>query len=137
MVKRYLLDTDILIAMLRDRTDRTGLRAKALRVGLEHCFVSSISLAELYSGAYRMPSERGLHEAAFISAIFNILPFEPEAAESFGRDKAFLDGTGMPLADMDLLIGASAKNGGMTMVTHNVRHFSRIPGLTVEDWLEM
>ena len=59
MVKstKYLLDSDILIAMLRDRGDTTGLRSRALQAGLDNCFVSSISMAELYSGAYRMQSE--------------------------------------------------------------------------------
>ena len=134
---KYLIDSDILIAMLRDTGDRTGLRAKALEAGLQNCYVSSVSLAELSAGAYRMASDRGLFEVEFIKKIFNILPFgNNEDAEIFGRSKALLYGAGIPIDDMDLLIGSSALAGGFTMVTHNVRHFSHIPGLTVEDWLE-
>jgi len=135
---KYLLDSDIVIAMLRDGKDVSGLRRKALSVGLDNCYISAISLSELYLGAYRMQSERGLHEVAFIKAILNILPFQgpdASAAEGFGRIGAMLTSAGKPLDDMDLLIGVSALAEGMTMVTHNTRHFSRIPGLTLEDWL--
>lgn len=136
-MNRYLLDSDILITMLRDRTDSTGLRSKALEVGLENCFVSSISLAELYSGAYKMQSERGLHEMEFIKSIFNIVPFgQADDFEVFGKTKAVLNSSGTGLDDMDLLIGASAVNGKFIMVTHNTRHFGRIPKLIVEDWLQ-
>lgn len=135
---KYLIDTDILIAMLRDKGDSTGLRSHALEVGLVNCFVSSVTLAELYSGAYRMKSERGLYEVEFIKKIFSILPFGIEKSkdsENFGKNKAFLSSSGLPLDDMDLLIGSSAISADMVMVTHNTRHFSRIPGLRIEDWL--
>lgn len=142
MVKstKYLLDSDILIAMLRDRGDTTGLRSRALQAGLDNCFVSSISMAELYSGAYRMQSERGLHELEFVKAVFGIIPFGAEGKndfEIFGQSKAILSKSGTPLDDMDLLIGATALAHGLTLVTHNLRHFSRIPKLKVEDWLNM
>jgi len=141
MVKKpsYLIDTDILISMLRDRGDTTGLRSRALQAGLENCYVSAISVAELYSGAYRMKSERGLHEVNFIKNIFKILPFgfqETDDSEIFGRNKFLLSHSGLPLDDMDLLIGSSAQANGMVMVSHNTKHFSRIAGLVVEDWLQ-
>ncbi len=135
---KYLLDTDILITMIRDRTGESGLRQKALDVGLQNCYVSSVSLAELSSGAYRMASERGQIELEFIKKILNILPFGLNAsdAECFGRNKALLCGAGKPIDDMDLLIGSSALAGNFVMVTHNTRHFSRIPHLKIEDWIE-
>jgi tRNA(fMet)-specific endonuclease VapC len=135
---RYLIDSDILIAMLRDTGGKTGLRRKALEVGLQNCYVSSISLAELSSGAYRMASDRGLFEVEFVKKIFNILPFginEYDDVGCYGRSKALLHGASIPIDDMDLLIGTSALAGGFVMVTHNVRHFSHIPRLTIEDWL--
>lgn len=136
--KRYLIDSDILITMLRDRTDKTGLRKKALHVGLDNCYVSAVSVAELSSGAHKMKSERGLFEVQFIQTIFNILPFGKEGckdAELFGEIKASLATGGTPVADMDLLIAASALAGDFTVVTHNMRHFSRITNLAAEDWL--
>lgn len=136
--EKYLLDTDILIAMLRDRGDRTGLRSKALKAGLENCFVSAVSLAELYGGAYRMQSERGLHETEFVKTIFNVIPFggkDNDESEVFGKNKTVLSSSGPTPDDMDLMIGSTAVAGGYTMVTHNVRHYSRIPKIKIEDWL--
>lgn len=135
---KYLIDSDILIAMLRDRSGKTGLRQKLLEIGLQNCYVSSISLSELSSGAYRMASERGFFEVEFIKEIFNILPFGTTGssdADCFGRNKALLYGAGKPIDDMDLLIGSQAAAGNFTMVTHNSRHFTHIPHLKIEDWL--
>lgn len=137
--KKYLIDSDILIALLRDREGKTGLRQKALDMGLQNCYVSSISLAEISSGAYRMASERGLFEVEFVKGIFNIHPFglkESKDMECFGRNRALLYGAGIPIDDMDLLIGSSALAGDFIMVTHNTRHFSHIPHLKIEDWLK-
>ena len=133
--KKYLIDSDILIALLRDREGKTGLRQKALDIG----FVSSISLAELSLGAYRMASERGLFEVEFVKGIFNIHPFglkESADVECFGKNRALLYGAGSPIDDMDLLIGSSALAGDFIMVTHNTRRFSHIPHLKIEDWLK-
>ncbi len=136
--KKYLLDSDILIAMLRDRAGRSGLRQKALEVGLQNCYVSSVSLAELASGAFRMASERGLFEIEFVKELFNILPFGLNVSdiECFGKNRAILYGAGKPIDDMDLLIGSSALAGDFVMVTHNKQLFSRIPHLKVEDWMD-
>lgn len=135
---KYLIDSDILIAMLRDISGATGLRQRALDAGLQNCYVSSLSIAELSSGAYRMASDRGLFEVEFIRKIFNVHPFglkESADVECFGRNKALLFAAGIPIADMDLLIGSSALAGGFVMVTHNTKHFRHIPELKVEDWL--
>lgn len=140
MVKtpKYLLDSDILITMLRDRGDRSGLRRKALNVGLDNCFVSGISLAELYYGAYRSMSDRGFHELEYVKKIFTVLPFSGVDADDcaiYGETRSLLEAAGTPLDDMDLLIASSAIQNGLTLVTHNIRHFSRIPTLQVEDWI--
>ena len=137
--KKYLIDSDILIVLLRDRDGKTGLRQKALDVGLQNCYVSSISLAELSSGAYRMASERGFFEIEFVKSIFNIHPFglkESTDMECFGRNRALLWGAGIPREDGDLRIGSSSLAGDLRMGTHNPRHFSHIPHLKIEDWLK-
>lgn len=137
MVK-YLLDSDIAITILRDKKDRAGLRQKVLSVGIDNCFISEISLAELSSGAYKMASERGLHEVEFLKTIFGIIPFGGDkgaSADVFGSTKALLESIGEPIGDMDLLIGSTAVASGLTLVTHNTRHFSRIPKINLEDWL--
>ena len=57
------------------------------------------------------------------------------SAEIFGEAKALLEKQGQQLADADLLIGAIAAAHGASIVTANRKHFTRIPGLTLEDWI--
>lgn len=64
-----------------------------------------------------------------------ILPFDRAAAETFGRIRAELERTGTSLAEPDLRIGAIALARDLTVVTGNTRHFARIPGPRVENWL--
>lgn len=137
--KKYILDSDTLIAMLRDRKDITGIRSRILNVGIDKCCCSSISIAELSSGAYRMGADRGLFEVSFIQSILTVIPFGGNSssdADIFGKTKALLLGAGTPVDDMDLLIASIAVANDLTLVTHNIRHFSRIPNLKIEDWFK-
>ena len=65
-----------------------------------------------------------------------VLPFDGDAARRYGEVRAELECQGTPLGEADLRIGAIALSRGLTVVTGNIRHFQRIPGLSVENWLE-
>lgn len=130
MVKKYLLDTNILIALF---TDKYGVQRQVYEHGLENCFVSELSLGELYVGAFKYNTTKALGQIDFVKSNFATLPFAG-AAEEFGRIRAALELGGNRLEDMDILLAAIAVSRNLTLVTHNVRHFSRIPGLQVEDW---
>jgi tRNA(fMet)-specific endonuclease VapC len=65
-----------------------------------------------------------------------ILLYNEQAARRFGRTKADLERAGVRLSDLDLQIASIALEYGVPLVTHNLRHFERVPGLTIEDWLE-
>ena len=69
-------------------------------------------------------------EARVLPAL-RVVPFDVEAARKFGELKAALEAKGTPLADADLQIAAIALVGGHELVTGNVRHFSRVPGLRI------
>jgi len=134
----YLLDSDIVITMLRDGSNKTGLRSKILEVGLEKCQVSAITMAELSSGAQKMGSERGFFELSFVRSILSVIPFgegDSRSAEIFGKIKASLERKGIRLDDMDLMIASTAIDKNLVLVTHNKKHFSRIPDLQIEDWI--
>lgn len=133
--QQYLLDSDILIAMLRDRTDKTGIRRRILNAGIENCHCSAVSLSELSTGAYRMGTDRGLFEVSFVSTILDVVPFSASDTDVFGKLKSFLVSAGTPIDDMDLLIAATAISSDMILVTHNQKHFARIPNIKIEDWL--
>lgn len=134
----YLLDTDILSNLLR-RTPSTTLISKLASVPLEQQFTSSITLGELVYGARRLGSPGSTLLERVERAILPNLPvlsFDVAAARHYGEARAELERRGTPLGDADLRIGAIALARGLTVVTGNVRHFQRIPELSVENWLE-
>lgn len=128
---RYLLDTNICIAMIKNVP---GVRERILDVGIENCLVSDITVAELYYGAAK--SERLEHFADVDFIIQNFLMLSIDSSlETYGRIKYELEKQGLPIDDFDLLIGAIAKDFGLVLVTHNTRHFARIPDIVLEDWI--
>ena len=133
----YLLDSDILINLIR-RGPSTLLIAKLASVPPEQQFTSSVTLGELVYGAYKLQARtdyllQQLEETLLPN--LPVLPFDSAAARHYGQVRAELERRGMGLGDADLRIGCIALARGFTMVTGNVRHFQRIPGLTVENWL--
>jgi tRNA(fMet)-specific endonuclease VapC len=67
--------------------------------------------------------------------IVTVLPL-PNDSECFARIKEGLNSTGNRIDDLDLLIATTAVSNGLVLVTNNRKHFDRINGLVVEDWLE-
>ena len=63
-----------------------------------------------------------------------VLPFDEEAAREYGAIRAHLESQGDMIGDRDCMIAAIARSQGMTLVTHNVADFGRVPGLKVQDW---
>ena len=134
----YLLDTDILSNLLK-RTPSTVLIAKLASVPPERQFTSSITLGELIYGAHRLGASAGLLLERLDRTLppnLPALPFDAAAARLYGEVRAGLERRGTPLGDADLRIGAIALARSLTIVTGNVRHFQRIPDLSVENWLE-
>jgi predicted nucleic acid-binding protein len=88
-------------------------------------------------GAYR--SDRHEHFLRLLEERLwpnvQILPFDRAAAETYGRIRADLERAGTPLAEPDLRIASIAITNELIVVTGNVRHFARVPGLRVESWL--
>ena len=69
--------------------------------------------------------------------LFNeVLPITLKSASIAATHYAYIRRLGTPLDDMDLLIAGIAIENDMTLVTHNMKHFSRIPGLKLQDWIE-
>jgi predicted nucleic acid-binding protein len=124
---RYLVDFDWLIdaAIGRPRAQRT-----LDRLSDEGLAVSIVAVAEVYEGAFGTPDPHatlaGLRE--FLRD-FAVLPLTDPIAERFARMRAALREQGQLIPDMDLLIAATAADGGLTLITRNVRHFERISEL--------
>jgi tRNA(fMet)-specific endonuclease VapC len=135
---RYLLDTNVLSEIIAGDPPPSLLLRLAMTAPEDRA-TSSITLGELIYGAHRLKSGYGnLHEDIHRVAATDIwvLPFDREAAEEYGRLRAHLEAQGTPIGEADTQIAAIALANDLTVVTGNVRHFERVPGLTVENWLE-
>ena len=133
----YLLDTDILSNVTKPRTSINLVNTLA-SIPIELQFTSSITLGELIYGACRMGQDgAGLMQRIDSLVRFNlqVLPFDEAAAKRYGELRALLESQGTPIGDSDTRIAAIALDRDLTVVTGNVRHFERVPGLRVENWL--
>lgn len=126
---RYLIDTDWVIAYLRDVVPVAD-RIDALR--RDGIALSIISVAELYEGRYvtRDPEGSERRIQAFLAGV-DVLPLDDETCRIFGRERGRLRAIGMMISDMDLLIASTAVRHDLTVLTNNRRHFERIEGLNV------
>ena len=126
----YLPDTNACSHFMRGHTElvtRWLDAAHELRL-------SSIVIAELEYGAAKAGSSRQRHRLEALVATLPHEPFTIADAAAFGRLRASLSRGGELIGPYDLLIAAQALRLGATVVTHNVREFSRVPGLKIEDW---
>ena len=129
----FLFDTDALSEVLKKRPTLDYLRWLRT-IPREEQFTSAVVIGELFKRAFR--SERaafhvGNIETRVLPAV-TVLPFDSAVARVYGRIEAALRRGGAPLADADLQIAATALHHGLAIVTGNVRHFERVPGLTLE-----
>ncbi len=130
----YLLDTDILIyalkgnAIVLDNFQRQSKMPKAISV---------ISYGELIYGAYKSQQvSNNLAKVHRLREIFPIIESSEVVLECFGLLKAELSAQGISVADFDLIIGSTAITLGYGIVTNNEKHFSKIPGLEVSNWMK-
>jgi tRNA(fMet)-specific endonuclease VapC len=132
MVK-YLFDTNICVFDLRGKYDLNKRIKEA--GGLDRCLISEITLVELKYGAElsgRVQENMRLIEE-FIQNV-SILPISG-CIGFFAKEKARLKRLGTLIDDFDLLIGCSAVANRLVLVTENVRHFSRIENIVIENWI--
>jgi len=128
---KYLLDTNICIFFFKGRYD---IDKKLEEVGIENCYISVITLAELKFGSENSanPEKHRLIVDEFESKI-QTLPLV-NVLEDYAKEKARLRKQGTPIDEFDLLIGCTAKSNNLIVVTNNTKHFQRIDGITLEDW---
>lgn len=131
----YCFDTDVLSAAVLSRPPLHLLRRLARTPASDQC-TTSVTIGEILYGAAR----HGRHDLvdrirAVAAAAHSVLPFDEAAAEIYGSLRAGLESAGQRLDDPDLYIASIALSRDLTLVTGNVRHFSRVPDLRIEDWL--
>jgi len=128
---RYLLDANVVIALLKDTTSATARRVRRERIG--DIAISAVVSHELFYGAFK--SRRRIQNVAVIDALqFVVLEFDKEDARQAGEIRALLASEGTPIGPYDVLIAGQAVARDMILVTQNTREFELVPGLRFEDW---
>jgi tRNA(fMet)-specific endonuclease VapC len=127
----FMLDTDSVSFALRRQG---GVRARIVEHRPSDLCVSALTVAELRFGASRRNSPK-LHALidAFTANV-SVVSFDEACAVQFGRIASELAAQGSPIGEVDTLIAAHAIHLNLTLVTNNVKHFSRVAGLKVENW---
>ncbi len=130
-MKKYLLDNNICIYFLKGLYE---LHNKIEQVGIENCFISEITVAELKFGAENSSNPIRNRETIdkFLSK-FTILPIIT-SLDIYAKEKTRLRKKGKPLDDFDLLIGATAVSNNLTLVTKNISDFDRLDMIKIDDW---
>ena len=130
----FLLDSDTSIFFMKGNP---AVSAHYARQGPQTIFLSAISYYELRYGALHSGAvQRHLQAVEDFTAPLTILPFTPSSAEHSSRVRQALASTGQMIGPMDLLIAGHALEHQFTLVTGNLREFSRVPELSVVDWTE-
>lgn len=130
---RYLLDTNILIAMSKTRP---GLAERLARYPASNILLSSVVVAEIEYGIAK--SARREHNRRVFDTLlsgFTVVSFDAEAARRYGPIRAQLEVRGQLIGPYDLMIVAHAQALDAVLVTDNVGEFSRVEGVAVENWL--
>jgi tRNA(fMet)-specific endonuclease VapC len=136
---KYLLDTSTLSAAIAPKPSKKALERLTQRG--PQCAVASIVWNELLYGCERLAKgnrktelEAYLHDV--VSSSFSVLPYDREAATWHAVERARQDREGRPTPYVDGQIAAVARVNDLTLVTVNVKDFSRFKGLAVEDWTQ-
>jgi len=131
----YLLDTSALSELIKRRPN-SGLVARLREQPAEALFTSAVCVMELRYGACLRPDHetfwRRLHQE-LLSRV-QVVDFGETEALIAGELLAHLRRTGRPVGLEDVLIGATARTHGLTVITHNLRHFQMLPNVRAEDW---
>ena len=135
-MEKYLLDTNICIFLLRGKYN---VDKKMDEVGLENCYISEITVAELKYGAElgnRQGVVRRMQSLDEFIASVHVLPIS-ETLDLFAKEKARLRLAGTPADDnFDLLIGCTAIVYDLIMVTENLQDFKNFSGIRLENWIK-
>ena len=130
---RYLLDTNIISDLVRNPAG--AVTQRIAETGHANVLTSIIVASELRFGAAKKASPKLTARVDGILKRFSVMPFEAPADVYYGSIRAGLESQGRIVSENDMLIAAHAMTLGCTLVTANQREFTRIDGLTCENWL--
>lgn len=130
----YLLDTDVVISLLRGNRRVADAIDEA---GIQNCRISEITRAELLYGVELSRRKGRKSDAIMVDRLLDTFEVVPVGGSlsSYASIKADLVCSGTPIEDFDLLIGCTALINSFVLVSGNIAHMSRIKGLSLENWI--
>ena len=132
---RYMLDTNICIYAIKHKPEKVF--QKLQEVEPEDVCVSSVTYAEFVHGVEKSVAvEKNRLALSMLLANIEILDFNVDAADCYGKIRAVLEKKGTPIGPLDMMIAGHAMSMGYTVVTNNVQEFTRVPYLKIENWAE-
>lgn len=130
-MKKYLLDTNICVFCMRGMFE---MNRKIALAGISNCYLSEITVAELYYGAENSDNpKKTMQQTEDFISLFRVIPFS-QSLHTFGREMAYLKSMGRKIENFDMAIGSIALQHQMVMVTDNIDHLGRIRGIEIENW---
>ena len=135
---RYLLDTCIIEALLKEETGHEKVRARISSAPRGSLAISALTTVEIWTGitGAREPRAKRIAFEAWLK-VMRVAPFDAAAAHQAFLIQRYLRQTGQQIGRTDPMIAAQAIAAGAVCVTDNLRHFLRIPGLTIENCLRV
>jgi tRNA(fMet)-specific endonuclease VapC len=132
----YLLDTNACIALINGTPAPVRRRLQRTVEEGGEVLTSSVVMFELWYGVDKSsrPQPNSERVAIFLSGPVGVLPFDDTDARAAGSIRAALETSGRPIGAYELLIAGQALSRQLTLVTANGKEFSRVKGLTWEDW---
>ena len=129
-----LLDTNICIYIINAKPAEVLARFHRYRLG--DIGLSSVVAAELAYGVAKSASERNRRALEMFLAPLEIMPFDENAVWAYGELRADLERRGLSIGSLDTMIAAHALGMNAVLVTNNMREFSRVKGLQLDNWIE-
>ena len=129
-----LLDTNICIYIINAKPAEVLARFHRYRLG--DIGLSSVVAAELAYGVAKSGSERNRRALEMFLAPLEIMPFDENAIWAYGELRADLERRGLSIGSLDTMIAAHALSMNAVLVTNNMREFSRVKGLQLDNWIE-
>ena len=134
MTVLYMLDTNIASEIVRPKRATVG--DKVRKYGLAALSISTVVAAELRFGYLKSGSDKLASMVEEAIGFLNITPFDDAASAEYAAIRLQLERRGTLIGPNDLFIAAHARSLDLTLVTDNIREFSRVDGLKLENWIE-
>jgi tRNA(fMet)-specific endonuclease VapC len=135
-MKGYLLDTNICIYFIKGLYE---LNIKFIEIGIENCYISEITIAELKFGIENSKSTHKSNNRKVIESFINSVKVVPiiSCLDLYAKEKTRLRKSGIVIDDFDLLIGTSAIVNNLILVTRNENHFKNLHNIKIENWVKI